>query len=881
MTNHPAPHHLDSTAFRSAVLIEGFHILGFKGDAKFENLQAAINARDAHVEMERLGRSIHSEIPATFDGDAPVKAQLTDAEMAAHRRHCVVQEVGRQAKDPIELYDFFFSTYSKSPRENLLEFLAGAPDYDRHQSLAQPELAREYAERCTCAATALPGSSGAVGWQGPPAVPSQALATRPFGCENAASVIDLSMLNPSQRDAVTTTEGPLLVLAGAGSGKTRVIAHRIAWLIARGAGAESILAVTFTNKAAGEMRERLEKLVGPASAGVFVSTFHSFGLWLLKEEHAALGLPRRFGVCDAGDQTAIVKRCMREVKVDDRSFDARRVQFLISGAKNAFRKSISVRPEGQGDDYDLVAAEIFPRYQAALRAQRAVDFDDLIAMPAELLRERAVLKQKYQGRFRYLLVDEYQDTNRCQLELLKLLAGEQRNVCAVGDDDQAIYGWRGAEVKNILRFDFHFPGAKEVRLEQNYRSTGCILECANGVIGKNPHRKTKRLWTAAGAGDKVRVAALAGEEEEAQHVADLIVRGRNEGRPWSHFAVLYRLNAQSRPFEEALREAAVPYHVRGGPAFFERAEVRDLLAYLKACAEPQDEVSLARIVNVPARGIGDTSLERVHAWSLEHGVGLFEGLRRAEANPGLPRGAANRMLAFVELMERYALAFERQPIGEVARRLVSEVDLCSHARATVKSAEAATRKVESIDSVLRSIERWSQRTAKKPTLRNYLAKLALDAREDEQVDGEGVALMSLHAAKGLEFPVVFLVGAEEDLLPCAQVCGEARDLEEERRLAYVGITRARERLVITRAAARVKRGKTLPRTPSRFLADLPESAISRFDPATDVSPPHEVAVRSAEVLATLKARFAPAKEESEAEEPLGRGSLLDKGRALL
>jgi len=670
-------------------------------------------------------------------------------------------------------------------------------------------------------------------------------------------VIDLSTLNAPQREAVTTTEGPLLVLAGAGSGKTRVIAHRVAWLLVQGVQPERVLAVTFTNKAAEEMKERVCALAGPPGRAVFVSTFHSFGLWLLQQEHRAAGLPRRFGICDAGDQAALVKRCMREVNVDDRAFDARRVLFLVSSAKNALQKGVKVRPEGQGDDYDLVAAEVFPRYQAGLRAQRAVDFDDLIALPVELLRSDAALRAKYQERFRYLLVDEYQDTNRCQLELLKLLAGERRNVCAVGDDDQAIYGWRGAEVKNILRFDRHFPGAKEVRLEQNYRSTGRILACANGVIAKNPHRKSKQLWTSAGEGAPVKVAALAGEEEEARHVADRIVRGRAEGRPWSHFAVLYRLNAQSRPIEDALREASVPYRVSGGPAFFDRAEVRDLLAYLKVCVQREDDVSLSRIVNVPARGLGDATLERVYAFATARGVPLFEALRRSGEVPDLPRGAADRMLAFVDLVDRYAFAFDRQPIGEVARRLVAEVDLYAHARAGVKSAEAAQRKVEAIESMLRSIEGWASRTGKKPTLPNYLAKLALDSRQDEDEDErDGVALMSLHAAKGLEFPVVFLIGVEEDLLPCSGIQGEARDLDEERRLAYVGITRAREELHLTRAQARTKRGKLEPRTPSRFLQDLPEGAFVLYDPAKDVQPPEVVAARSSEVLAALKARFA-------------------------
>ena len=670
-------------------------------------------------------------------------------------------------------------------------------------------------------------------------------------------MLDLSTLNPPQREAVTTTEGPLLVLAGAGSGKTRVIAHRVAWLLAQGADPGEILCVTFTNKAAGEMRERIASLAGAAGAEVFVSTFHSFGLWLLAEEHRAAGLPRRFAICDAGDQAALVKRCMREVQVDDRRFDAGRVLSLLSRAKNAGKKRIVPRPEGQGDDYDLVAAEVWPRYQRALRAQRAVDFDDLLVRPVELLKEDEALREKYAARFRWVLVDEYQDTNLAQLELLRLLAGERRNVCAVGDDDQAIYGWRGAEVRNILRFERHFPGAREVRLEQNYRSTGKILACANGVIAKAGARRAKRLWTDAGDGEPVRVVALPTEEDEARFVAGEIARLRGEGRRFSHFAVLYRLNAQSRAIEEALREAGMPYAVHGGPSFFDRAEVRDLLAYLKVCASPEDDVSLARIVNVPPRGIGDASLERVHGWAVEEGVPLLEALRGAGQGgvEGLPRGAGERIAAFVALLDRHRARLEEGPLGEAAQALVAEVDLYSHARAGVASIEAGTRKVEAIDSMLRSLEGWAQRTAR-PSLARWLQRLALDSRAEE--DGaaqDGVTLMTLHAAKGLEFPVVFLVGAEEDLLPSGGIQGEPRDLDEERRLAYVGITRARERLTLTRAFARTKRGKLQPRTPSRFLDDLPADAHEKLDPDALAAPPDEVASHTASVLDALRARL--------------------------
>jgi DNA helicase-2/ATP-dependent DNA helicase PcrA len=668
-------------------------------------------------------------------------------------------------------------------------------------------------------------------------------------------VLDLSTLNPPQREAVTSVDGPLLVLAGAGSGKTRVIAHRVAYLLSKGVEPESVLAVTFTNKAAGEMRERIAALAGPAGTDVFVSTFHAFGLWLLREEHRAAGLPRRFAICDDGDQLALVRRCMREVSVDDRSFDARRVLSIISLARGAGADSVAVRPEGQGDDYDLVAAEVLPRYRRALLAQRSVDFDDLVAMPLALLKKDAAIRRRMQARFRHLLVDEYQDTNRAQLELLRLLAGQAASICAVGDDDQAIYGWRGAEVRNIQRFARHFPGTREIRLEQNYRSTGNVLACANAVIGPNPGRRPKRLWTEAGAGEPVRVAALPGEQEEAEAVAGAASRLRAEGRAWSEMAVLYRLNAQSRPFEEAFREAGIPHTVRGAPAFFDRAEVRDLLAYLKACAEPADEVSLSRVVNVPARGIGDASLARLQDWAAAEGIPLWKALPRAAEAPGMPRGAPERMADFAALLERYRAAFSRGPLAETARRLVEEVDLYSHARQAVKSIEAGSRKVDAIDGLLRSLEGFEGRSARRASLSQWLARLALDSRQEEELPAEGISLMSLHAAKGLEFPVVFLAGMEEDLLPCAGIQGEARDLAEERRLAYVGMTRAREQLFLTRALVRVKRGKALQRTPSRFLADLPAGAWAAYDPAA-AEAPADVAARSAEVVAALRAKLA-------------------------
>ena len=686
-------------------------------------------------------------------------------------------------------------------------------------------------------------------------------------------MVDLSALNPPQREAVTVPEGPLLVLAGAGSGKTRVIAHRVAWLLEQGEPPASLLAVTFTNKAAREMRERIRALGGAEGAEVLVATFHGFGLWLLGQEHAAAGLPRRFGVCDAGDQMALVRRCLSEIQVDDRRFDAKRVLALLSRARNALQEEIPVRPEGQGDDYDLVAARVWPRYRAALQAQRSLDFDDLVARPVALLAGDAALRARWRDRFRHVLVDEFQDTNDAQLRLLELLAGAEpprgrrrgaagagwagRSLCAVGDDDQAIYGWRGAEVRHILGFERRFPGARVVRLEQNYRSTGNVLACANAVIARSARRHAKRLWTDAGPGAPVRVVALADEEEEARFVAGEIVRARAEGRRLEDVAVLYRLNAQSRPLEEALREAGIPHLVRGGPAFFDRAEVRDVLAWLKVCAAPHDDVSLARIVDVPPRGIGDVSLGRLGEWAAAGRVPLIRALARAAEVPALPRGAAERMADLAAQVERLRDRFRGGRLAAAARALVEEIGLLDHVRRSVRSAEAGARKVEAVEGVLRSLEAWEQRE-RRPTLDAFLQRLALDSRDEEPEESAGVTLMTLHGAKGLEFPVVFLVGCEEDLLPVSGIQGEARDLEEERRLAYVGITRAREVLWLTRACARTRRGRVDPRTPSRFLADLPAGASAAHDPGAAASPA-DVQSRSSEVLAAIRARLSAGK----------------------
>ncbi|MFL5346438.1 MAG: ATP-dependent helicase [Hyalangium sp.] len=646
--------------------------------------------------------------------------------------------------------------------------------------------------------------------------------------------MDLSKLNPPQREAVTTLEGPLLVLAGAGSGKTRVITHRIVHLLNErpfGATARNILAVTFTNKAATEMKERLVKMAGQRAQGVLVCTFHAFGAELLREDIHRLGWPKKFAIADMGDQLSLIRRAMRDHKVDDRAFDARKVLTLISKAKNSGRPP-EVKPEGMGDDYDLITHLVYPGYQLALKAQGSVDFDDLLVLPARLMREHEDLRHKYTRRFRYLLVDEFQDTNLAQMDLLQLLAGEAKNVCAVGDDDQAIYSWRGAEVKNILQFDRYFPGTKEVRLEQNYRSMQTVLDAANAVIAKNPERKAKRMWTDRAGGERIKVVKCPNEEEEARYVAREVEKQIAHGIPADEIAVLYRTNGQSRPIEESLREKGIGYEVVGGSEFFDRREVKDVIAYFKVIANPKDEVSLLRIVNVPARGIGDVTMERLHTHARADGVSLWEAMERGEQYEDLPAGAGGKVREFLRMIERYRGLFEGGNLAQVTRQLLEEIGFKEAARSMALSATSADKKLKSVEQVLTSLENFEKREGPKASLLTYLNRLSLDTRqEEEEVPGGNrrVTLMTVHASKGLEYRLVFFIGLEEGLMPHGGMQGEAQNLEEERRLCYVGITRAKELLYLTRAAIRVKRGKDVPCTPSRFLEDLPAETVELID----------------------------------------------------
>src|SRR4051812_39248382 len=663
--------------------------------------------------------------------------------------------------------------------------------------------------------------------------------------------LDLSLLNPQQRQAVVQTEGPVLVLAGAGSGKTRVIAHRVVHLLERGVPARAILAVTFTNKAAAEMKERIVRLAsgGLDARRVSVSTFHAFGVRIVREQHERLALPAKFAILDSGDQTALVKRLLRDLKIDDKRFDVARLLAILS------RLRTSGAPGHPDDEYELCAAELRPKYELGLRAMGAVDFDDLLILPLQLFAAHVDVLQKYQARFRYLLVDEYQDTNDAQLKLLEHLAGVRRNLCVVGDDDQSIYAWRGAQVRHIQEFDRRFPGCVEVFLEQNYRSNGNILEAANAVIGRNPGRKPKRLWTDRGRGPNLRLVAAPSDEGEAKYVADEIVRVSYEEKiPPREIAILYRTNAQARAFEEALRLAGMRYRVVGGTSLFDRKEVRDLIAYLRAALNPRDEVALLRIVNVPARGIGDQTVARAQDLARARKCTVWDVFCAAPAELA---HAAARIAEFVGVMGKYGERLSRKGFSEAARELVEEVRLFDEARRGAQSLPAQARKVEAIESLLRQLieyeKREEQRAAERALqppgddddepfaagLSGYLNRLALDSKDADGDAGDVVTLMTLHGAKGLEWRCVFLCGMEEGLLAhsgrgfddggAEPRADGALNLEEERRLCYVGLTRARERLILTRAAERMKRGKAIPRTPSRFLEDIPQQLLDVID----------------------------------------------------
>ena len=641
-------------------------------------------------------------------------------------------------------------------------------------------------------------------------------------------------LNEQQREAVFHTGGPLLVLAGAGSGKTRVLTYRLAYLVESGqVRPYETLAITFTNKAAGEMRQRVARLLGEKAEWMWVCTFHSACARLLRQEAPLLGYTRDFTIYDEEDSVRLIKHCLEDLHLDTKRFPPRGVQNLISDAKNKLispedfeRELVQSGWESEGalgggqafSMYREVVAQVYRRYQARLLQQNALDFDDLLMRMVELLERFPERLAYYRERFRHLLVDEYQDTNRAQYLLVKLLAEEHRQVTVVGDDDQSVYSWRGADVKNILSFEDDFPDAKVVKLEQNYRSTSNILEVANALVSHNRRRKSKSLWSRRGAGERVTVLACRDEHEEARLVCEEIV-GLLRERPASDIAVFYRVNAQSRVLEDMLVRQGIGYRVIGGTKFYQRAEIKDLLAYLRVTVNAADELSLLRVINTPRRGLGEVAVGRLQAWAAAEGVPLREALRRAAEISGLTASAAK---ACTSLGERFASwGEEAEQGGKVAglvRRVLQESGLLEalEAERTIE-AEGRIENLEEFVSVAEEFDRLNPGE----TLSDFLQEISLYADIDNYDETQPlITLMTLHNAKGLEFPVVFITGMEEGLFPHSRSLDEQR-LEEERRLCYVGVTRAKDRLYLSFARSRALHGEGGFRLPSRFLGEMP------------------------------------------------------------
>jgi len=675
-------------------------------------------------------------------------------------------------------------------------------------------------------------------------------------------MLDVSRLNPEQLAAVQHTEGALLVLAGAGSGKTGVITYRIAHLILDlKVPPDQILAVTFTNKASKEMKERVEHIVGRKQCkGIVLSTFHSLGVRVLKRDIERLGYKKNFSIYSTADQVGLVRQIVREVNCDQKKYDAEQIIWRISGAKNKLIPPERFIP-GPLDDIDMMAGLVYPRYQSALKAFNAIDFDDIIMLTAELLQHHPPVLKHWQDRFSYIMVDEYQDTNSSQYLLVNLLAAGCGNLCVVGDDDQSIYGWRGADVGNILDFEKDFKGCRTIKLEQNYRSTGNILDAANSLIGNNKVRKEKKLWTASGEGPPIDLLIVQDDEEEATSVVERIQLERyKKDTPYSDFAILYRTNAQSRAFEEQLRFEDIPYVLVGGTQFFERKEVKDSIGYLRVIANPADEVALLRIVNFPKRGIGDGTVIRINQWSLEHEIPLFEAFGRVGEIEGITEGIRDKVLGFHQTLLDAAQGFARGGgLAEKCKQLFEKLGIEAEIFRTIDDAKAARRKVENVEQVINSMAAYEERVPE-ATLGGFMEKVSLmdedrfSGKDKKDHGKDAVTLMSLHSSKGLEFPFVFLVGMEDEILPHKRAIYEDFTVDEERRLCYVGITRARQQLVMTRTLFRKKYGKLQERIPSRFLEELPTGVmnVQQSGVAREVTP--EEAEKSAEdFFAKMKA----------------------------
>ncbi len=638
-------------------------------------------------------------------------------------------------------------------------------------------------------------------------------------------------LNEEQQAAVKTTEGPLLIMAGAGSGKTRVLTHRIAYLMAEKHVAPwNILAITFTNKAAREMKERVQSLVGGAAEDIWISTFHSMCVRILRRDIDRIGIDRNFSILDTTDQLSVIKTILNEKNIDPKKFDPRAILGTISNAKNELLSPEQFVKKA-ASYYEKIASDVYTEYQQRLLRNHALDFDDLIMTTIQLFERVPEVLEHYQYKFQYIHIDEYQDTNRAQYKLVKMLASRFQNICVVGDSDQSIYRWRGADIQNILSFETDYPNAKVVLLEQNYRSTKRILQAANEVIENNYNRKPKKLWTENPEGQKIVYYEAMNESDEAQFVAGKIKEYVDFGkRRYSDFAVLYRTNAQSRMMEEVLIKSNIPYQIVGGLKFYDRKEIKDVLAYLRLIANPNDDISFSRIVNVPRRGVGASSLEKIASYASAHGLSMFQALGELE-HIGLSARIAAPLNEFRRQIEHWGQMQEYVSVTELVEDVLEKSGYREMLRAE-KTLEAQSR-LENIDEFL-SVTKHFENVNEDKSLIAFLTDLALVAdidqlNNEEDKGSDAVVLMTLHSAKGLEFPVVFLIGMEEGIFPHSRSLDDEEEMEEERRLAYVGITRAEEELFLTSAQMRILFGRTSVNPVSRFVGEIPDELIERVN----------------------------------------------------
>ena len=631
-------------------------------------------------------------------------------------------------------------------------------------------------------------------------------------------------LNPQQAEAVINTEGPMLIMAGAGSGKTKVLTCRVANLLQKGVRPYRILAITFTNKAAAEMRERVNNMSGPAAKDVWLFTFHAFCARFLRMEIDKLpGYGGNFAIYDTADSQNLIKQILKEMNLDDKRFQPSGILSRISNAKNALQDAAAFTRQA-GDFYEQKVADIYSRYEQKLQLNNALDFDDLLMLSIKLLQENKEVREKYQDRFDYLLVDEYQDTNHAQYLLTKFLAAKHRNICVVGDADQSIYGWRGADIQNILDFEKDYPDAKVIKLEQNYRSTQIILDAANAVIENNTGRKPKNLWTENKSGADIIYFQAVDERDEARFVIEQLQNlQRTENKKLGDMAILYRTNTQSRIFEEMLIKSGISYNMVGGLKFYERKEIKDIIAYLRVIFNPADSLSLLRIINVPKRGIGDASLAKIQAYAAANNVSLFEAVSNAAAIDGLSSRFVSKLddLAGI-IFELMNLASEA-PVEDLIDRVLRDTGYLEELE-NERTPQAQSR-IDNLHELI-SVAQEFAASEEENNLENFLAHVALVSDIDDTELGEdAITLMTLHSSKGLEFPVVFLVGMEEGLFPHARTLMDETEIEEERRLCYVGITRAKEKLFLSSTKMRTIYGNTVTYPPSRFLQEIPARLV--------------------------------------------------------